>query len=196
MAGRVKGAPVRDILRWHEAEVGPARIRTIGASLRPELATFVDLDAEALGIQPSSWYPGALAHALLPEVFGELEGPARAAVMREAMRSVLRASGRGVYHHVLARLATPSMLASSIQRLWTLLFDDGERSMVRTSEGTIESRTRSWSGHGPDTLLCEIMSETSAAILETMGKRDVRTERIACVASGAPECVVRYRWSE
>lgn len=190
----MKGAPLREVLRWHERNVGPARVRELGAALPREVATLVDLDAQALGVIPSTWYPATLGHALLDGIFGGLDARARAAAMREGTHAALRATARGVYRLVLAKLGTPSMLASSIPRVWSLVFDDGERSMV-VSGDAIESRTRGWTGHGDATLLCELMSANTASILETMGKRDVQVERAACVASGAPECVVHYRWA-
>lgn len=196
MAGQMKGAGMREIVRWHERQVGRARMRELGAALPAELTASLDLEAEALGILTSAWYPSALPHALVAAFFGGLPDAKRAAAMREAAHAAIRATARGIYRLVLARLATPSMLAGSIQRLWSLMHDDGERHLALTGPSTMESRTRRWTGHGSEPYLCELMCETTAAILETMGKRDVRVKRVACVAHGDAECAVEYRWSE
>lgn len=187
---------MREIVRWHERSVGRAKVRAIAASLPPELVGFLELDSEALGIMPSAWYPSELGHDLVARIFEDHDEAARSAAMRDACHAALRASARGVYRMVLERLGTPRVMAGSIQRLWNILHDDGERSVALLGELEMESRTRAWSGHGPSPVLCEMMSETTAAILETMGKRNVRVDRLACVAKGAPECVVRYRWTD
>lgn len=189
--GKIKGAALREVLRWYERERGRAALRAIHDGLPPELATELDPDAEALGMLPSGWYPSALGHRLMAGVFGTLPEGAREESMRAAAHAALRATARGVYRVVLARVVSPGFLASNIQRLWSLLHSDGERFMVvRGNE--IESRTRSWSGH--DRLLCRFMMENTAAMLETMGHREVSLDVRSCVADGAEECAVVYRW--
>ncbi len=192
MAGKIKGASVREILRWHERNGGREQLRAIGQRLPPELRGYVDLDAEALGLMPNTWYPAVLSHALLDGMFAGLSREKRTAKMREAAHAAIRVMGRGMYRLVLEKLATPRILASNIQRLWTLLHDDGEREFVLTGDASIESTTRDWTGHGLP--LCELMTETTAAVLETMGLTNVTVERIACVAHGAAQCQTRYRW--
>ncbi len=151
----------------------------------------LDVDAEALGVIPSGWYSTEVVHHLLDGVFGTLPSPAREAAMRDAAHSAIRATGRGVYRMVVSRLGSPGILAAGIQRLWRLLHDTGDREMTLAGE-TLLSRTRNWQGHGP--LLCVFMTETTAALLETMGLREVVVDRERCVSSGASECVTHYRW--
>lgn len=183
---------MREILRWHERNGGREQLRAIGLRLPDELRKLVDVEAEALGVLPNTWYPAPLTHAILDGMFVGLPRDKRTARMREGAHAAIRVMGRGVYRLVLEKLATPRVLSSSIQRLWSLLCDDGERTFVLTSPSTVESTTRDWSGHG--LALCELMTETSAAVLETMGMTNVTVERVACVAHGAPQCVTRYRW--
>ncbi len=183
---------MREILRWHERNGGREHLRSIGLHLPPALRAHVDLEAEALGIIPSVWYPAPLAHAILDGIFASLPRDKRAERMREGAHAAIRVTGRGVYRLVLAKLATPRALASNIQRLWNLLFDDGDRTFRLTSPTEVESVTSDWAGHGA--MLCELMTENTAAVLETMGNKNVTVERVACVAHGAPRCVTRFRW--
>jgi hypothetical protein len=192
MAGKIKGASMREILRWHERNGGREQLRAIGERLAPALRTHLDLDAEALGILPNTWYPAPLSHALLEGVFSGLTPEKRRAKMREAAHAALRVMGRGMYRLVLEKLATPRVLAANIQRLWNLLYDDGDREFVLTTPNSVESTTRDWSGHG--IVLCELMTENTAAVLETMGMTHVTVDRVACVGHGAPACVTRFRW--
>lgn len=183
---------MRELLRWHERNGGRDQLRAIGGRLPPSLRQHVDLEAEALGILPNTWYPAPLAHAILDGLFGGSPPDQRSARMREGAHAAIRVMGRGVYKFVLEKLATPQVLASNIQRLWNLLYDDGERRFVLVSPTEVESTTSGWTGHG--TTLCEMMTENTAAVLETMGLRKVTVERVACVGQGAPRCVTRYRW--
>jgi hypothetical protein len=192
LSGKIKGASMREILRWHERNGGRDQLRAIGAALPQELRALVDLEAEALGIMPSTWYPATLSHALLEGMFAGMTREKRTARMREGAHAAIRVVGRGVYRLALEKLATPAVLASNIQRLWSLLNDDGDRVFVLSPPRGAESTTRDWSGHG--LVLCELMTETTGAVLETMGLTNVTIERVACVAHGAPACVTRFRW--
>jgi len=183
---------MREILRWHERNGGRDQLRAIGQRLPTELARHVDVDAEALGIFPNTWYPAPLAHAVLDGMFAGLSREKRHAKMREAAHAALRVMGRGMYRLVLEKLATPRVLAANIQRLWSLVHDDGDRTFVLTSATSIESTTSDWTGHGLS--LCELMTENTAAVLETMGLANVTVERVACVAHGAPKCITCFRW--
>jgi hypothetical protein len=191
VTGRIKGASIREILRWHERNGGREQLRAIGARLPPELAVLVDVDAEMLGMMPSTWYPATLAHALLDGMFAGQTREKRTAKMRLAAHAAIRATARGVYRLALEKLATPGIMAANIQRLWNLVHD-GVRTFVVIPPASIESTTRAWTGHG--LALCELMTENTAAVLETMGLQHVIVERIECVAHGAPQCTTRYRW--
>ena len=114
--------------------------------------------------------------------------------MREAAHAAVRAVARGVYRLALEKIATPRMLASNIQRLWNLVCDDGKRTVTMPTETSFLSRTERWSGHGP--LLCELLAENTAAILETMGMREVVVHRDRCVSRGDSCCETRFAWRE
>lgn len=192
MAGQMKGAAMREILRWHERNGGREHLRAIGQRLTTELKVHIDLDAEALGILPSVWYPTRLSIEVLDGIFEGVGREKRLAKMREASHAAIRATARGVYRLALAKLATPRVLAGNIQRLWNMLYDDGERTLVLTSETSMTSTTRDWTGHG--VVLCELMTENSAAVLETMGSTEVVVDRVSCVGHGATECTTRFHW--
>jgi len=193
VAGNIKGAAVREVLRWHERNGGREQLKALGRSLPHGLRVHVDPNAEALGILPSHWYPAPLAHALLDGIFAALPHERRTERMREAAHAAIKVMARGMYRLVLEKLATPRVLSANIQRAWNLLLDDGTRSFVLTSETSVESTTSDWSGHGA--MLCELMTENTAAVLETMGLADVQVERAECVAHGASKCVTRFRWT-
>jgi hypothetical protein len=194
MAGNVKGAAMREVLRWHERNGGREQLKSIGRSLPHALRMHVDPNAEALGILPNHWYPAPLAHALLDGIFASMPRERRTERMREATHAAIKVMGRGMYRLVLEKLATPRVLAANIQRTWNLLFDDGERAFILTSHTSVESTTRNWTGHGA--MICELMTENTAAVLETMGLANVEVDRVECVAHGAAKCVTRFRWAE
>ncbi|MFO0685339.1 MAG: hypothetical protein U0234_24985 [Sandaracinus sp.] len=194
MTGKIKGTTIREILRWSQRNGGQARLRAAVSKLPPELAALVDPQAEALGALSTTWYPAPLVHGLLEGVFGDLSDEARAHAMREAAHAAVRAVARGVYKLALEKIASPRLLASNIQRLWSLVCDDGKRTMTMPTSTSFLSRTERWSGHGP--LLCELLAQNTAAILETMGMRDVVVQRDKCVSRGDACCETRFSWRE
>lgn len=194
MTGKIKGTTIREILRWSQRNGGQPQLQRAVAGLPRELAALVDPQADALGTLATTWYPAPLVHGLLDGVFGELAPAPRARAMREAAHAAVRAVARGVYKLALEKIASPRLLASNIQRLWNLVCDDGKRTVTMPTPTSFLSRTERWSGHGP--LLCELLTENTAAILETMGMRDVEVHRDQCVSRGDPCCQTRFAWRE
>lgn len=188
---RIKGAAVREFLRWYAQRSSPEALRAAVATLPPALATLFDPDAEAVGVLASSWYDSRAVHLLIEAIFATIPEEDRARSIREGARFGVDQSTRGIYRFVVERL-TPDLYVRQIQRLWGMLHDNGSREIVMTSKTSCRSYTRDWPGHHP--VLCAATVETMGAIFEVMGCTDVRSRRIACVSEGAPECVAELAW--
>lgn len=188
---RIKGAAVREFLRWYAQRTSAGDLRDAVASMSPPLRALFDPEADAVGVLPSSWYDSAAVHALIDALFARIAPEDRDAAIREGARFAVAASARGIYRFVLERL-TPEVYCRNIQRLWNMLHDTGEREIAVLEPGRARSTIRDWDGHHP--ALCRATTETMAAIFEVMGARGVEVERTACVSDGAPECVAVLRW--
>jgi hypothetical protein len=189
----IKGSAVRELLVWYERKVGKLELHRVVAALPPDVRDTFDLHKEALGVLSSTWYPARPIHALCDVITRNLSPESRWALAREGATAGVDASVRGIYRFVLERIATPERYAQHIQRLWSMLHDTGERSIVIVRPGLAESETASWRGHHP--FLCEVTVATMAAMFGKMGCSGVVAERIRCVSDGSPTCRSRVRWS-
>jgi hypothetical protein len=192
-APHIKGAAVREFLRWYAERASPGALRAAVASLPEELRRTFDPDLEALGVLPSSWYESRAVHLLMDALFRAVPEHAREASIRDGARYSIDQTTRGIYRFIIARI-TPELYVRQVQRLWGLLHDNGEREIVMTGKTSCRSYTRRWPGHHP--VLCQASTETMARVFELMGCASVRVSRIACVSDGAPECVADLRWTK
>ncbi len=189
---KVKGAAIREVVRWYARAHGSDALAAAVAQMPPEIAAQLDPRDEALGLIASSWYDAALVHALLDAIVAPHPAGERHALIRTAAREAVRTSMNGVYRFVVGQIVTPGFYARNIQRLWRMLHDGGSREIVIPRPGQAISRTWDWPGH--HVLLCEVTIETMCAIFELTGAKDVSARRTHCVSHGAHECVAEVRW--
>lgn len=171
---------------WFRHERSPEAYRQVFEALTPE-----EQEVVAGEILPNVWYDAETTHRLLERVLGSLPPDEQKEVARGAARSGLRVLSRGIYKFVLERLVSPAMYARNVQRLFRMLHDTGDREIEVGAREAL-SITRSWAGHHP--LSCLMVNETTAAVFETLGCRNVTTERVACVSEGDRDCRCRLRW--
>jgi hypothetical protein len=189
----MKGAVMREFVRWYARRVPAPVLRDIWDELPDSARLALDLRAEAFGVLPSTWYDAAVFHALIDAILRRVPEAERDALLREGTRAGMEASARGVYRWVFGKLS-PELYARNIQRLWSLVHDTGTREIVMTSPTTAISTTRDWPGHHPS--LCTSTLEAMCSMLEMMGCRGVRAERTQCISDGSPSCVARVSWSD
>ncbi|MDQ3032016.1 MAG: hypothetical protein M3Y87_06340 [Myxococcota bacterium] len=188
---RIKGAAVREFLRWYTERFSRSALEEAVASLPDALQLLFDADADAIGVLPSSWYDSAAVHALIDAIFARIAPEERDASIRDGARFAVAHSARGIYRFVLERL-TPEMYCRNIQRLWNMLHDTGSREIVTISPTHVRSVIRDWPGHHP--VLCVAVTETMGAVFEIMGARGVEVRRLGCVDEGDAECTAELRW--
>jgi hypothetical protein len=187
----VKGALIREYLRWYSERFGKERVRQMSLAVPDDFRELLDPEAPWVAILPSSWYPARLVHAMLDSIVENHRGVDVDRLMKEASRHVVRHSTSGVYRLLLEKLVTPELYAMSVPRLWGQLHTTGKR-RVEIVDRTATSTVSSWSGHHP--VLCSITIEAMVAIFEMMGCRDVRWERAECVSHGGSRCITRLTW--
>lgn len=192
MSAHLKGAAVREVLRWYAQAYGQDRVRAAVAAMPPALGAQLDPGDPTLGLLANGWYDVAIVHALLEAIMAPYPAGDRHALIARAAREGVRHSMNGVYKFAVAQIVTPSFYARNIQRLWSMLHDGGRREIVLVGEGRARSRTWDWPGHHP--ILCEVTIETMCALLEVATGRDVYARRTSCVSEGAAECVADVKW--
>ncbi|MDF2693455.1 MAG: hypothetical protein K0S65_1838 [Labilithrix sp.] len=189
----VKGALIREYLRWYAERFGADAVVQMALLVPEEHRALVDAEAPGDAILPSSWYPARLVHTMLDAIVEHNPGVDIERLMKEAARNVLRHSTSGVYRFLLEKLVTPDLYAASVPRLWGQLHTSGKRQMEIIERGVALSTVSSWTGHHP--ILCTITIETMMSVFELMGCRDVRWERTQCVSHGGSRCITRVTWA-
>lgn len=190
----MKGATIRELFTWYEQTHGRERVRRMAARAPADLRALLDPDEPLVRILASTWYPARLVHSMLDTVTDGLTEAEVDKLARDCGRAFTTSKLRGVYKLLFARIVSPEMYASNIQRMWSLIHDTGERRIDIVGPGEARSVIANWPGH--HRVLCQITVGTMCALLETMGCKSVDSERVSCVSGGAKECVSRVMWQK
>jgi len=188
----IKGGVLREFLEWYSMHEGTERVREIARQAPEELRAHLDPDVEHVSLLASSWYPSRLVAPLLDTL---AEGRTDAEVRRmahDSTRWILQNGTSSAYRFVLRTLVAPDIYALSVDRLWRQFHTTGRREVL-TSKTSSESKVLRWGGHHP--VLCTITIETMCAVFETMGRKNVRWDRVECVSRGAKQCVTNLEWA-
>ncbi len=188
----IKGGMLREFVQWYEHHNGAEQIRQVARRVPEDLRTLLDPDEPLVNILAASWYPARLTHAILDALTEGLDAPGIERLAHDSNRWIVQRGMGSVYRFALRSLVTPEMYALSVARLWRQIHNTGDREFKVTSRTSADSFVRNWGGHHP--VLCTVTIETMCALLESMGKTDVRWTRTACVSRGAKECVTRVVW--
>jgi hypothetical protein len=155
--------------------------------------SFVRPHAPALGLLGARRYPyafvGDLVRAMSRAVhrFGDPTFTNELAVA--GIDAAMDTSAR-----VMLRLAaTPQLLASRGQEAWNLFHDTGRVTVRSLGRNEYVSSITHWMNH--DDLVCRICLEVRRRVFERTGLRDVRAERLECIATGGSSCVSRISWT-
>lgn len=188
----MKGAVIREFVRWYEENQGKDRMREIAARAPADLRDLLDPDKPLVTLLAATWYPARFVHALL-DTLAESHSEAELRRMaHDSTRALVAQGTHSAYRFLLAKLVTPDMYAASIPFMWKQLHSTGERRVRIVGEGRAESVVSRWPGHHP--LLCTVTIETMCSIFELMGCADVRWDRRSCVSDGGAECATDLTW--
>lgn len=171
---------------WYERNFGRAFHADVIDRLAPDDRSRVTEGEPALGIVASTWYPSSILFVVVDSVMEGKSRAERSRIIREANADVVARLSKGLYRALFRMVASPELYARHIQRLWNVLHDTGERTVVIVRPGIADSTIRNWPGHHP--VLCEVATETMRAVFEAMGCGQVRVDRLSCVGDGARMC--------
>ncbi len=189
----IKGSVLRAFVHYYTVQQGSDALDDVLRRVPAEVRRAFDGSRPAFGVLPWRWYPARYVHAMLDAVGEGLSDEERLAMARASARHAIDAMIRGVFKWVLESVTSPHMYARHIQRIWRGLHDTGRRQITFKSPREAESVVEDWGGHHP--ILCEVVGETTVAVFEAMGCREVRSERLSCVSRGDPRCATRITWA-
>lgn len=190
----VKGLAFERLLDWYARTHGEDRLRAVVDALPAELKQHLDAKSAGHGVLANVWYPATLAHGLLNGMTRGLSAKQRTELADAGAEAIIRANLRGVYKVLFQLFMTPERYANRAQALWDRYYDTG----IVTK--TIESPTKhvsviaEWRSHHP--VLCEMNASSGRIIYEELGCKNVKVERTACVAWGAPACTQIITWGD
>ena len=175
----IKGLVFREFARWYELTYGREQTMRAFLALPDDLRGHLDPDRDAFGLIASTWYPAAVASALLSEVTLGLQNEARADLLKQGVKYALGVTLTGVYRVLFETLVTPERHARYAQKIWNQYYNTGkvEGEMLGPNRST--QVVTEWGGHHP--LLCELSLSSLAVFHEAMGCKNVRVRRTSCV---------------
>jgi len=191
-ASRVKGSGLLGYVEWFVEEHGAEHLYSLVRAIPEAERGTLTVEHPTLGLIATGWYDSSFAHRLLDAMTRDLSAAERTDVARRASDYSVNLAVRGVFKLAFQLMGTPERYAKYIQRFWSQLHDTGERRVQIVSPGVAISDIEYWPGHHP--FLCEITTETMAAVFRQMGCTEVEVNRIECVDHGDSRCRAMLRW--
>ncbi len=188
----IKGSGLIGYLRWFVEEHGEDRLLALLSQIPEERRVAFAPEAPRLGLIATGWYDSRTAHLLLDAMTQGLSPAERTEMARRASAYSVQLAVRGLFKLAFQLMGTPERYAKYIQRFWRQLHDTGIRKVDIVSDGVALSFIEDWPGHHP--FLCEVTTETMAAIFREMGCVDVEVTRLECVSHGDSRCQAMLRW--
>ena len=192
-SGHVKGAALREALRWMRGRLGDHQAESVVARIPSPHRDRFDPAHEAFGILASTWYPAPVVHALCDALPEGLSLPEQSALAREFSRALMEATLKGLYRFLFEQLVSPERFAALAPRVWRTYFDTGERRTVIVSPAKHDCTVRDWRGH--HRFLCLVQMHATTYVYEAAGCRGVATVGLSCVSDGATVCEWTTTWS-
>ena len=189
----VKGAALGRFLDWYVQRFGTELLGERLAVLPPDVAGAFEVRDGLPHVIASRWYPIVALHALIDEMLADYSPAARTAFAREAARHTAESSLRGIYRFLFETIMTPERYVRRAHKLFSRFYDTGTMTKLQTAEHEHTTIITDWNGHHP--VLCDVLLYGGEFIYPSLGCRDVRVERVSCVATGGSDCRYVVRWS-
>jgi len=190
---RIKGAAIQPFFAWYAQQWGPERLRQAVAGMTESLGSCFDLDEEHMGVLPSAWYPAPSLHALLDRLLASHTAAERELITRDGARAIIESTLKGVYRWLFEAMMSPERYGRNAQELFSRYHEAGTMIKEPIGESGHLTIVRDWPGHHP--LLCEFLIHTADYVYTALGCRNVKIRRVACVATGHPDCRFEVTWS-
>src|SRR5438132_8359212 len=115
--GRVKGAAIREFVRWYGAQYGDAEVAKLAESMTPEFRALIDPRAPFLGLIASEWYPAGGIHIVLDRMIAGRSAAERERISRDGAQAVIHETLHGVYKVFFELMVSPERYLKNAPRL-------------------------------------------------------------------------------
>ncbi len=188
-AARFKGAVLKEISPWLFRTFGASAVHQAFDSLPAELSRGLNFSAPHFGALTSAWYDALTYHHMLDALLALQPDVNRTNLARDAARTVLNQTLRGIYGKLFGLMATPPLYARYVQKLWDMHYDTGTVTIVHKAPNFTAHTVEGWAGHHP--FVCEMNRQSGAIVYAMMGLKNVRIQQQRCAT---PRCEAVYLW--
>jgi hypothetical protein len=161
------------------------------ASLPAELSRGLDPSMPNFGALQATWYDARIYQLLLDALLATQPDVDRVSLARDAGRTLLDQTLHGIYAKLFQLMATPSLYARYVQKMWDMHYDTGKVTIVHRAPNVAVNQVYGWAGHHP--FACAINRQSGAVVYSKMGLKNVRIESERCTP---PLCESVYAWDE
>lgn len=192
--GRIKGVAFREFAVWYADNISARRVCEVVLSLDHQYPNQLQADRPGFGILVTQWYQAELVHGFLdllaePHTAAELDR-----ITQDAATDIMNRTLSGVYKFLFSAVASPSLYAKHVSKLWGLHYNTGTvvNEHVRDNEALM--RYVEWHSHHP--LICKLNMGASVPIYSAMGCKNVQWRKLACVSDGQRACTLSVTWDK
>lgn len=190
-AAHFKGVVLRELAPWLHRRFGEPAVRQAFASLAPELRGELDLTSSSLGALPSAWYDARIYQHVLDTLLATTPATEHLELAREAGRTVVEQTFRGIYAKLFRLMSTPPLYARYVQKIWDMHYDTGKVKIEQLTTNRALNRVEGWLGH--HAFACAVNRQSGAIVYSLMGLRNVEIVHERCAW---PTCEALYTWDE
>lgn len=192
--GQIKGIAIREFIAWYGREHGRQPLVDAVLRLPQEDQAHFEVDHEALGILPSTWYPAEIIHRALDSITAGRSRDEVRALAKDAGAATVRGMMKGAHKVVFSYVMTPRRYVRVVQTLWRLNYDSGRVDHEILAPNIHQSFVRDWKGH--HAFLCALNFSARVTIYEEMGCNNLEIIDRYCVSDGNEECGSVFTWKE
>jgi uncharacterized protein (TIGR02265 family) len=180
----VKGAPVRSLQKFLDAELTPEQRETVLSSLPPDYAKRFRSPVLATETVP--------VHILnqMTEAAATAKGEPLEPFARRAGREAASEAVKGIYRF-FAMIMTPPALLGKAGQMWSSLYNRGE---LKVDEQTEKSARIRLTNFPSETAGCSRVTGWIERMAELTGVKNIRVEQTKCYAKGGDCCEWRLNW--
>lgn len=190
--GKIKGAAIRDFIRWYAREHDAAGLHRAAAALPEAERSRFDLEHPDLGVLPSVWYPAAAVHKVLDSITSDLSEAEIGRLAGGAGEATVRGMMTGVQRVIFSRVLTPGAYSKLANLAFKLNYGEGHVENTVLGETCHRGIVTGWRSHHP--FLCRMNVAVKRAVYEAMGCRNVRITEERCCDRGDSECGSTIEW--
>jgi predicted hydrocarbon binding protein len=181
----VKGSPVRSLQKFIDNDLTPAQREAVFRALPAEFATRFRTPILATETVP--------VHMLnrLTEEAAKAKGEPLESFGRRAGRDAASDAVKGIYRF-FALVLTPQALLSKASQMWSSLYNRGELKVEGQTDNSAHIKLLNFPSEAPG---CARTSGWIERMAELTGVKNIKVEKLSCVAKGGAHCEWHLKWS-